>query len=85
MRDQDRAALEAYLDSPIDRPLLGLVYGRCRIGKSTILVEQAERWGGFYFEAIRAETPVQLERLGTALGAHLGVGRLALANWEEAY
>ena len=84
MRDQDRAALEAYLDSPIDRPLLGLVYGRCRIGKSTILVEQAERWGGFYFEAIRAETPVQLERLGTALGAHLGVGRLALANWEEA-
>ncbi len=49
-----------------------------------MLVEQAERRGGFYFEAIRAETPVQLERLGTALGAHLGVGRLALANWEEA-
>ncbi len=84
MRDQDRAALGAFLDSPIDRPLLGLVYGRRRIGKSTMLVEQAERWGGFYFEAIRAETPVQLERLGAALGEHLGVGRLALANWEEA-
>ena len=48
MRDQDRAALGAFLDSPIDRPLLGLVYGRRRIGKSTMLVEQAERRGGFY-------------------------------------
>lgn len=57
---------------------------RRRIGKSTMLVEQAERRGGFYFEAIRAKTPVQLERLGTALGEHLGVGRLALHDWEEA-
>ena len=84
MRDQDKAALDAFLNSSVDRPLLGLVYGRRRIGKSTMLVEQAERRGGFYFEAIRAETPVQLERLGTALGEHLGVGRIALANWEEA-
>ena len=84
MRNQDKAALETFLESSIDRPLLGLVYGRRRIGKSTMLVEQAERRGGFYFEAIRAETPVQLERLGTALGEHLGVGRLALGNWEEA-
>jgi hypothetical protein len=84
MRDQDLAALETFMESPIDRPLLGLVYGRRRIGKSTMLVEQAERRGGFYFEAIRAETPVQLERLGAALGEHLGVGRLSLNNWEEA-
>jgi AAA+ ATPase superfamily predicted ATPase len=84
MRDEDRAALDAFLDSSVDRPLLGLVYGRHRIGKSTMLTEQAQRRGGFYFEAIRAETPVQLERLGNALGEHLGVGRIALANWEEA-
>jgi uncharacterized protein len=84
MREQDKAALETFLDSSIERPLLGLVYGRRRIGKSTMLVEQTHRRGGFYFEAIRAETPVQLERLGTALGEHLGVGRLALDNWEEA-
>ena len=73
MRNQDKAALETFLESSIDRPLLGLVYGRRRIGKSTMLVEQAERRGGFYFEAIRAETPVQLERLGTALGEHLAL------------
>jgi AAA+ ATPase superfamily predicted ATPase len=84
MRDHDKAALEKFLDSSIDRPLLGLVYGRRRIGKSTMLVEQAQRRGGFYFEAIRAETPVQLERLGAALGEHLGVGRLALKDWQEA-
>jgi hypothetical protein len=28
---------------------------------------------------------VQLARLGTALGAHLGVGRLSLESWEEAF
>src|SRR5487761_2333242 len=84
MREQDRTALEAFLDSSMERPLLGLVYGRRRIGKSTMLVEEAERRRGFYFEAIRAETPVQLDRLGNALGEHLGVGRLALGNWEEA-
>ena len=48
MRDQDKAALDAFLDSSVDRPLLGLVYGRRRIGKSTMLVEQADRRGGFY-------------------------------------
>ncbi len=85
MRERDQTALASFIDSPADRPLLGIVYGRRRIGKSTMLVEQAEDRGGFYFEAIRVETPVQLERLGAALGAHLGVGRLALDSWEEAF
>ena len=85
MRQNERAALDSFLDGPADRPLLGIVYGRRRIGKSTMLVQQVEDRGGFYFEAIRVETPVQLERLGAALGAHLGVGRLALGNWEEAF
>ena len=85
MREHDKAALDSFLDSPAGRPLLGIVYGRRRIGKSTMLVKQAEDRGGFYFEAIRVETPVQLERLGAALGAHLGVGRLALDSWEEAF
>jgi AAA+ ATPase superfamily predicted ATPase len=85
MRERDQAALNAFLDSPVDRPTLGIVYGRRRIGKSTMLVKQVEDRGGFYFEAIRVETPVQLERLGTAIGEHLGVGRLALGSWEEAF
>ena len=73
-----------FLDSMAPRPLLGLVYGRRRIGKSTLLVDLARDRNGFYFEATRVESPVQLERLGRALGEHLGVGRVALVDWHEA-
>jgi len=77
-------SLSAFLDAPVERALLGLVYGRRRIGKSTLLVAECEARGGFYFEATRVETPLQLERLGEALGEHLGGGRLAFADWGEA-
>ncbi len=73
-----------FIETGVDRPLLGILYGRRRIGKSTLLVEQVRSRGGFYFEATRTETPIQLDRLGGALGEHLGVGRIALADWEEA-
>lgn len=82
--DHDQRQLATFLDSDAPRPLLGLVYGRRRIGKSTLLVQETEARDGFYFEAIHVETPVQLERLGTAIGNHLGVGRIALDSWEDA-
>lgn len=77
-------ALTDFIEAPVERALLGLVYGRRRIGKSTLLVAESRARSGFYYEATRVETPVQLERLGTALGEHLGVGRLAFENWGEA-
>jgi uncharacterized protein len=83
-QDRDVAALRTFLDGQADRPTLGLLYGRRRIGKSTLLVNEAERREGFYFEATRVETAVHLERLGAALGEHLGVGRIELRSWEEA-
>ena len=83
-RDRDVAALRAFLDGRARRPTLGLMYGRRRIGKSTLLVEEVGQRGGLYFEATRVETPVHLERLGVALGEHLGVGRIELRSWEEA-
>ncbi len=83
-QDRDVAALRAFLDGGAKRPTLGLMYGRRRIGKSTLLVEEVGQRGGFYFEATRVETPVHLERLGGALGEHLGVGRIELRSWEEA-
>ena len=83
-QDRDVAALRAFLDGRAKRPTLGLLYGRRRIGKSTLLVEEVGRRGGFSFEATRVETPVHLERLGGALGEHLGVGRTELRSWEEA-
>jgi uncharacterized protein len=81
---ESRERLEAFVDSPAPRHTLGLLYGRRRIGKSTLLVSLVQARGGFYWEATRGETAVQLGRLGDALGAHLGVGRLSLENWEEA-
>ncbi len=71
------------LQPPVD-PALGLLYGRRRIGTSTSLVKEVEARSGFYFEATRVGTPLQLDHLGRAIGEHPGAGRVALANWEEA-
>lgn len=79
-----RGQVESFADSSIDRHTLGLVYGRRRIGKSTLLEALTTERGGFYWEATRTETPVQLARLGKALGAYLGVGQLAFSAWDEA-
>lgn len=79
-----RGHVETFLDSGVDRPTLGLVYGRRRIGKSTLLERLTADRRGFYWEATRAETAVHLDRLGEALGEHLGVGRLSVDTWEDA-
>ncbi|TVR58901.1 MAG: ATP-binding protein [Gemmatimonadales bacterium] len=81
---ESRERLQAFIDSAVPRNTLGLLYGRRRIGKSTLLVSLVEARQGFYWEATRGEPAVQLARLGEALGAYLGVGRLSLDSWEEA-
>lgn len=80
----DRTPLLRFIDSGVARHTLGLVYGRRRIGKSTLLASLARERGGFYWEATRAESAIHLRRLGQALGEHLGVGPLAFADWEDA-
>lgn len=77
-------SLASFLDSDVAHATLGLVYGRRRIGKSTLLASLARRRGGFYWEATRTESVVQLERLGSALGRHRGSEPLALPDWETA-
>jgi uncharacterized protein len=79
-----RRPLADFLDAGMKRHTLGLMYGRRRIGKSTLLHELVRDRGGFYWEATRGEPAVHLARLGEAIGSHLGVGRLSLENWEEA-
>lgn len=76
--------IKRFVDSGIDRNTLALVYGRRRIGKSTLLAALARSRQGFYWEATRAESSIHLARLGEALGSHLGVGRLAFTSWEDA-
>lgn len=77
-------ALDAFLDASAQRPMLGLMYGRRRIGKSTLLVQTVRHRGGFYYEAARVDTGMQLRRLGASLGSYLDVGPLALEGWEDA-
>lgn len=79
-----REHVERFLDSEVGHHTLALVYGRRRIGKSTLLDELATERGGFYWEATRGEPAVHLARLGEALGQHLGTGRLSFDTWEEA-
>lgn len=83
--DHDLAQLGGFLDSTTAHATLGLVYGRRRIGKSTMLVEQSGARGGLYFEATQVETRVQLDRLERTVGEHLGVGRVAYDDWEQAF
>jgi uncharacterized protein len=79
-----RVPLDRFLDSDVPRHTLGLVYGRRRIGKSTLLDGLARERGGFYWEATRGEPAAHLASLGEALGAHLGTGRLAFDSWHDA-
>lgn len=75
--------LARFIDQGAARNTLALMYGRRRIGKSTTLARLTRERNGFYWEATRAKTPIQLERLGAALGQFLGVGALALSSWED--
>jgi uncharacterized protein len=79
-----RQPLADFLDASIRRHTLGLMYGRRRIGKSTLLYDLVGERGGFYWEATRGEPAIHLARLGEALGQHLGVGKLAFETWENA-
>src|SRR3990172_3460799 len=79
-----RQHVETFLQSGLDHPTLGLVYGRRRIGKSTLLEQLSRERAGFYWEATRGESAVHLARLAQALGEHLGVGPLSLESWEDA-
>jgi AAA+ ATPase superfamily predicted ATPase len=79
-----RTPLRRFLDSGVARDTLALVYGRRRIGKSTLLSAIARERDGFYWEATRGESAIHLQRLGTALGEWLQVGPLALSGWEDA-
>lgn len=85
-REDEWDALAGFASAPERRLRLGLVYGRRRQGKSFLLRRLVETTGGFYHQALEEEKRPALDRLGSDLASHLGLGRgrLRFADWVEA-
>ncbi len=83
-RESEWAELSAFVSDTTPGLRIGIVYGRRRQGKSYPLRRLAAATAGFYYQALEHEPTQALAELGDRLGAHLGVGRLALADWDEA-
>ncbi len=83
-REQEWGELSAFVSDSTPGLRIGIVYGRRRQGKSYLLRRLAAETGGFYHQALEHEPTQALAELGNRFGGHLGVGRLALDNWEEA-
>lgn len=82
--DHTASRMAGFMDSGRQRHTLALLYGRRRIGKSTLLSGLTRQRNGFYWEANQAESRTQLHQLGEALGDFLGTGRVALDDWNDA-
>ncbi len=65
--------------------MVGIVYGRHRVGKSYLLRHLAENRDASYYQALQqAETPTWA-RLGTWYADQRGIGaRVAIESWEQA-
>lgn len=84
-RDADWQALVDFVLDPQQRPLLGVVSGRRRQGKSYLLNALAEAFGGFYFEAAEATEVESLRMFGAAVARYTGApAPLAFSTWREA-
>ena len=83
-REPEWAELSSFVSDATPGLRVGIVYGRRRQGKSYPLRRLAAATGGFYYQALEHEPAQALAELGDRLGAHLGVDRLALADWDEA-
>ncbi len=83
-RQREWAELSAFVSDTTPGLRIAIVYGRRRQGKSYPLRRLAAATGGFYYQALEHEPAQALVEFGDRLGAHLDVGRLAFANWDEA-
>ncbi len=77
-------ALSRWALDPTPGLQVAVVWGRRRQGKSYLLRRLCAATAGLYHQAIEHATPQSLDELGARVGEHLGVGRLAFADWDEA-
>jgi uncharacterized protein len=84
-RDLEWVRLADFVDSPLDECLLGLVYGRRRQGKTTLLQHLCNERGGFYWQATETEGAANLASLSEAWSAWTrSPGPIRFADWAGA-
>ncbi|MDP2958079.1 MAG: hypothetical protein Q8N53_16755 [Longimicrobiales bacterium] len=84
-RSDEWERLLEFAGGPQEAAILGIVWGRRRIGKSFLLQSLVERIGGFYYEAIRGSSAEALRDLGEQLGHYQqAAAPLALPDWDSA-
>jgi uncharacterized protein len=84
-RDHEWSRLTDFVASPGKGTRLGIVYGRRRQGKTTLLEELCRVSGGFYWQAREQEPQQNLASLEQAWGLYRGGGGPSrFASWGEA-
>lgn len=83
-RDWEWSRLASFASDGARRPLLGIVSGRRRQGKSMLVRALCEAAGGFYWEAFEGSRADQLADLARHLAIRLGSPPLALPDWDTA-
>ncbi|HVC13231.1 MAG TPA: hypothetical protein VND62_00050 [Acidimicrobiales bacterium] len=83
-RESEWASLVSWATDPRPGMQVAVIWGRRRQGKSYLLRRLSNATHGLYYQAVQRTTPQSLGELGARLGDHLGVGRLAFRDWDEA-
>lgn len=84
-REAEWADLVSFVTNPAPTPLLGVVSGRRRQGKTFLLGALCEAADGLYVEATEATAAESLRLFGAAVAAHTGApGPIEFASWRAA-
>jgi uncharacterized protein len=85
-RDREWSRLVDFIESPLDGCLLGLVYGRRRQGKTTLLQQLCKAMGGFYWQAAETESAENLLSFSAAWSEWTNSpGPIRFGSWAEAF
>ena len=83
-REREWARLTGFVEGPLEACLLGLVYGRRRQGKTTLLQLLCARYSGFYWQAEETEAADNLASLSRAYAVWSGSPGVRFESWDAA-
>lgn len=82
-REPEWRELARFVAMPLAVPLVAVVYGRRRQGKTYLLEELAAACGGFYHQALEEERAPALARIAGAVSAFAGAPELPGARFDD--